>query len=402
MKIVSRINKSLKILSLTAALGVGFSLPAFALDGDAFFARVQTEMKKSGYDIKAGKISVDGANVNVSDVKIIETEASNEKAVAIKEINFQDVEEDKDGGYLVGRTVIDEFRDDTSSNIGQVGTINGVEITKMLLKSEKNEAAYEGTLPFGMISVKKVAYDENGKSTITVDDLSFGYSEYEVGKLLKFGGELGNLKVHLENLPNDKEKEALTKMGFNQLDIQGNYKFAANLVDGHVDVTFQGNMNDAGQLNITISLAGLTKDLADELVRLTSEANTATDKQQQIIAMSIVGLIQQLSLNSIDIKFVDNSITNKIIDLQKEPDMKREDFVTQLKMFSSFGLMSLQHPDFAEKVSTEIGKYLDNPENIEITAKPDHSTPFAVITSTAMTSKKDLIDLLKVDVKANQ
>lgn len=402
MKIVSKINKSIKILSLTAALGVSFALPAFALDGDAFFASIQSQMKKGGYDIEAGKISVDGANVNATDVKIIRTEAPGEKDVIVKEIAFQNIEEDKDGGYLVGRAVIDELRDDGSSNDGEIGSFHGIEITKLLVKSEKSEATYEGQLPFGVISVKKIIAEENGKSIFTLDDLSFGYSEYEAEKLLKFGGEIGNLKVDLASLPNSEQKETLTKMGYTQLEIQGNFNFVANLVDGHVDVAFQGNMNDAGQLNLSVSLAGLTKDLADELMRLSSEANTASQQQKQIIAMSLVGLIQQLSLNAIDVKFVDNSITNKIIDMQKDQNEKREDFVAKIKMFMPFGLAKLQHPDFAQKVSTEIGKYLDNPENLEITAKPDHNTPLAVITSTAVTSLKDLVDLLKLDVKANQ
>ncbi|UXN07709.1 hypothetical protein [Bartonella sp. HY761] len=402
MKIVSRINKSIKILSLTAALGVSFALPALALDGDAFFARVQAEMKKGGGAIEAGKITVDGTTVKIIDAKIISKDDPNSEKGIAKEIIFENVEEDKDGGYLVGRTFVDEMKLEARENSDMVTTLHGLEMTKLLLKSEKNDAAYEGQLPYGTISLKKMVAEEKGKPVLNLDDLSFGFSEYDPEKFIKFSGEIGNLRVDVSSLPNSEQKETFTKMGFNNIEIQGNYKFDANLVDGHVDVALQGNMNEAGQLNITIGLGGLTKDLANELIRLSNQAKSTSDKDQQIAAMSIIGLLQQLSLNSIDIKFVDNSITNKIIDLQKEPNEKREDFVAKIKMIVPFGLAQLQHPDFAEKVSTEIGKYLDNPENIEITAKPDHSTPFAVITSTAVTSRKDLIDLLKLDVKANQ
>lgn len=402
MKIISKINKSIKILSITSAFCLSLTVPSFALDSNAFIERLQSVMHQSGFKIEPGKVSLSGNTISMDDATILtsdvnEKDPKNKINYHVKNLVFNDVIEDGKGDYSVGNLKANEVAA-LMENTEPVFVAHNIEVTKLFVTADKtnfNKAAFENA------SIKKININNEGKSVAVVDDILISYPEYDFNKNIKNTMSVGNISIDVKGLQKPAQ-EQFTKMGFKTLEMQGNFDTDIDLVSGNANVTLHGNMNDAGQLDINISLGGFTKNILQEFVRLAQQADSGLEDDKKTATIEILGLIQQLSMRSIDVRFDDNSITNKIIDLNKGDKLTREDFVRQIKILLPFGLSQLQDPEFAEKVNTQLGMYLDNPDNLEITAKPKNPAPLAVIGVAAMTSRKQLIDVLNLDIKANQ
>ncbi|TIQ76407.1 MAG: hypothetical protein E5X44_33155, partial [Mesorhizobium sp.] len=119
--------------------------------------------------------------------------------------------------------------------------------------------------------------------------------------------------------------------------------------------------------------------------------------------MAMLGVLQQLSFNSASIRFDDDSLTNKVLDyVGKQQGMSGKDVANQAKAVVPFGMAQLNNPELTAQVSAAVGKYLDDPQSIEILAKPPAAVPFALIMAGAMSNPTDLTKTLGVTVKANE
>jgi hypothetical protein len=82
--------------------------------------------------------------------------------------------------------------------------------------------------------------------------------------------------------------------------------------------------------------------------------------------------------------------------------MSAKDIANQAKAILPFALAQLNNPELTAQVSAAVGKYLDDPQSLEISAEPAASVPFALIMAGAMTNPLDLPKTLGVKVTANE
>jgi hypothetical protein len=107
------------------------------------------------------------------------------------------------------------------------------------------------------------------------------------------------------------------------------------------------------------------------------------DKRAQ--GMAVLGLMQQLTFNSTSIRYDDDSLTNKVLDyVGKQQGMSAKDIANQVKAIIPFGMAQLQNPELTAQVSAAVGKFLDDPQSLEISAEPPSAVPFALIMAGAM------------------
>jgi hypothetical protein len=118
----------------------------------------------------------------------------------------------------------------------------------------------------------------------------------------------------------------------------------------------------------------------------------------------MLGLMQQLTFNSASIRFDDDSFTSKAMDYAaKMQGVKASDLANQAKAILPFLLAQLNNPEFTTQVTQAVTAYLDDPQSIEIDAKPENPVPFALIMAGAMSgTPQDLIKTLAVSVTANE
>jgi len=58
--------------------------------------------------------------------------------------------------------------------------------------------------------------------------------------------------------------------------------------------------------------------------------------------------------------------------------------------------------DTADSIAQAVGTFLENPGNIEISARPENPVPFAMLAAAAMASPEMLVKQIGLTVKANQ
>jgi hypothetical protein len=113
--------------------------------------------------------------------------------------------------------------------------------------------------------------------------------------------------------------------------------------------------------------------------------------------------MQQLTLNSVSIRFDDASLTAKLLDLAAQKmGQPKEALINQYKGMLPVMAAQLQDPEFVTMLSNAVNAYLDNPKNIEIRTESAAPIPFAQIMATGMAQPQALIKTLGVQVIANQ
>ncbi|TIX49334.1 MAG: hypothetical protein E5V33_30185, partial [Mesorhizobium sp.] len=142
------------------------------------------------------------------------------------------------------------------------------------------------------------------------------------------------------------------------------------------------------------------KSLQEMQKKMAAQPEGADNSAQ---GMAMLGLLQQLSFNSASIRFDDDSLTNKVLDyVGKQQGMSGKDIANQAKAIVPFGMAQLNNPELTAEVTAAVGKYLDDPKSLEISAEPPAAVPFALIMAGAMSNPLDLPKTLGVKVKANE
>lgn len=117
----------------------------------------------------------------------------------------------------------------------------------------------------------------------------------------------------------------------------------------------------------------------------------------------MMGMMQQLTFNSASVRFDDASLTRRALDFAgKQQGVSGEQMGQALKGMLPLMLGQLGIPALQQQISAAANVYLDNPGNITITAKPAQPVAVPVIMGAGMGNPKSLVDLLNVQVTANQ
>jgi hypothetical protein len=117
----------------------------------------------------------------------------------------------------------------------------------------------------------------------------------------------------------------------------------------------------------------------------------------------MLGLMQQLSFNSAQISFFDDSLTNKVIGLVAGmQNMKPEDIKNQAKGMVPFLMMQLNNPELTNMVTAAVTKFVDAPKSLVITAEPAAPIPFASIMASAMGAPQTIPQQIGLKVTANE
>jgi len=238
-----------------------------------------------------------------------------------------------------------------------------------------------------------------------MDGLNIQITPPADGKAMEFSGTTKAFNADLTLVDDPKSKEAIDALGYQQ--ISGNFALAGSWQpsDGKMELSkYDITVDNAGTLGLTFSLGGYTTDFIKSLQAMQkkmAEQPEGADNSAQ--GMAMLGLLQQLSFNSASIRFTDASLTNKVLEFAgKQQGMSAKDIANQAKAIVPFGMSQLNNPELTAQVSAAVGKFLDDPKSLEISAQPPSSVPFALIMAGAMSNPLDLPKTLGVTVKANE
>ena len=158
-----------------------------------------------------------------------------------------------------------------------------------------------------------------------------------------------------KNAQDDGQLNALKGYGYESLNGSVEFHSSWNMKDGQYDLDKgEIELKDAGKLNITFNLTGITEDVVSQFTTL----------------------------------------RNKMLNNQTSENAAGEAVIPVMAA-------QLKSPSFAKNVSTELNKFLENPKSWTISAAPSKPVSFATLAASASMSPEQLINAINLKVEAN-
>ncbi|HEY4192957.1 MAG TPA: hypothetical protein VGM46_09965 [Mesorhizobium sp.] len=372
---------------------------AFAQDATAVADRLKASFARQNVDINWTGVTGDASSMVLQGVTA--KAAAEKEAVGVGNVTLQGVTE-ADGGYSIETVSTEAFtRKEGEAEI----SVTPIVIHDLTIPADG------ATGPTGALMLYKSAELENatvkvgGKTAFSVENIAVDITPPADGNAMEFSGKTGKFNADLTLIDDPKSKEVIDALGYQN--ITGSLQLAGSWQpsDGKLEVSqYEIAVDNAGKLGMTFNLGGYTLDFIkslQEMQKKMGEQPEGADKSAQ--GMAVLGLMQQLSFNSASIRYDDASLTNKVLDyVGKQQGMSGKDIANQAKAIVPFGLAQLNNPELTAQASAAIGKFLDDPKSLEISAVPPASVPFALIAAGAMANPLDLPKTLGVSVKGNE
>ncbi len=383
---------------LASSILLGSAIPSMALDADAFAQQLIKTFAKSGSVMEVGSASLDGTTVTLSSAVF----KAPQQDIPIGDIVFTGVTETGDGGYKAETASIADI--DAQADEAQI-KVSGIEIANLTIPAgEKLETIsdmflYE-TFRTGPMSVtvKNVDVFKYSSTDFTID-------ANDPAKM-DFTGTIDGMVIDLALVEDRRARATLESMGYSVLTGDMKMKGDWEVETGRINMPEMAlTFNDVGRLNTSLDISGYTMAFLQEIQTLQSEmvGKENDPNAQQAMGLAMMGLMQQLTFNSLAVRFDDASLTGKILEFAgKQQGISAEQMAQAAKGLLPFALGRLGIPALQQQISNAANTYLDDPKNFEIKAEPAAPVPFGQIAGSAMGDPRSLVELLNVQVTANQ
>tara|TARA_R110002020_G_scaffold189446_14_gene388591 strand:- start:513 stop:1763 length:1251 start_codon:yes stop_codon:yes gene_type:complete len=388
-------------LAISTILGsLAFTVPALALDADDFATKVAALVGQGSAKVSFSSVEPDGDTIVLKSVRM---EAPGEPAVEFGDITFDGVEDETGGSYHVDQAI---FQDIDFTRDGVRITVDDMELSGLTIPADLDAdpidtiSFYEG-FSTGMIRVEKDR-KEIFSMAGTILDIDRADDDASIG--MKMDGS--DISVDLSQIKDPKARRALSDLGYTTL--SGDLKFDGiwELASGTLNIReYSLNLDEVGRLAVALEVSGYTRDFikAIQQAKTAAAANPDPQAAQQSMGIVMMGMLQQLSFKSASVQFEDDSVTEKALAYAgKQQGVTGEQMRQSVKFMLPLMLGQLGIPALQQQISAAANVYLDNPETITITAKPANPVAVPVIMGAGMGDPKSLVDLLNVQVTANE
>jgi len=405
MRIVAASRNYIKKIMWGTALCATMTGNALALDGEVFVEQMVAHLTKSQIDLEYGNITVDGTDIVVDGVEIVfpsKGVASRGRSLPIGTVTFHDVAEGDDGSFTIGEAIVNDI-DHEIKEIDVRFSLAGFRATKMYLPAKEKTVSIFEQLPYESIVIKNLTIADKGKAVFSFRD---SVIDYKKGNGLESAFSIAYFAFDVAAISgaSSNEIKELNQIGYSgsfegNLASQARWDAAAGeMILDKIVLT----LNDVGTLSFSFQLGGVTQAWVKNMEKMLEDLQNG-GSASQTAQLAALGLLQQLDVRNVALRFEDASLTNKILDYAaNETGSSRQETIAEavqsVQMMSS---LMLGKPLFTSSLVQAIDGFLKNPQSIEITATPPEPVSFAILTATAVAEPRDLLDALFVAVKAN-
>lgn len=385
---------------LTVA-GVGlflFANPAFALDGadvlkklnSAIVAQIGASIDAKGVDIKGSTVVLKNATYT----------PEGKDGIALGDVTMIGVAE-RAGGYTIEKVLVPDVtirQKDFSANASGLW-VKDLEVPSNATLSDMNSIfAYHAHM--GPISATKVG--EKFFSISAIDSVSTKRADNKgVDSSFTIDGIVADLSV--AQMP--VSSGAIGYFELQNLHAKFSMKNSWELSTGKYDLTeCTIDLENMGKLNVQLSLSGITPAFYNTAEALYSSMTGTEDDENSKNAKSLLALafIQQLTLNSAQIRFDDASITNRGFDY-----VSKLEHVTRAQSANRFAkemlelTAALDIPDLQRMLSRAIVEYSNNPGSLTFSATPTQPIPMSRVIEAVRNAKESIPQMIDLKVIAN-
>ena len=210
--------------------------------------------------------------------------------------------------------------------------------------------------------------------------------------------------------PEDKKGlQSLFDLGYEKITMDFIGKGSWDTKAGIIDMTqYKLDIKDMGAFDMTATLSGYTPELAREISKISNQSNFETDPQKkQALNLQLFAKLAALSFNKLQFKIKDDSLLNRVVDLQsKKLNQEPEQITGIVGPMASVVLAPYNVPQFAASLGQALTTFMQGNKSITVLANPE--IPIAMTEAIALSSgmqagniqPADLIERLNVTVTA--
>jgi len=370
---------------------------SMALDADDFAKKLTDAYLQGGAELIYDNATTSGDTVTLSDAAFRVTGAPIN--ISLGDLIFNGVSEDSSGGY----TVASFKKDDISFSADRLTmSMKGLSIEGMRIPANTATPSLDDVLVYRRAETGPIAVTIDDRNIVKLARSSTSVDKSPDGGRLDVGMRAEGLEIDLSDVGDTQAQQAINGMGYQYLNGDIVMKGSWQPESGELSIAeYAYTLNDVGRLDMQFSFSGYTLDFIHKLQQLQEQTGDA--QSQQAMGLALMGLMQELTFNSLSIRFDDASVTNKLLEMAaSRQGMSRDQMVQGLQAMMPFALAQLNNPEFQKMVTEAVSLYLSDPRNLEIAVQPDSPLPFAAIAGSAMAAPQSLPDLLNVTVTANQ
>ena len=402
--------KQLALVRTLAFSSVLFMLPfdpAFGQDASQVAERLKVLSKQQGMDLSWNSVSGDSSEMILEGVTIKPVDEKD--ALPIGRIVLNGVSEGS-SGYLIETLTTSPF---SKSGDGVAVDVSALVMSGLRLPApDATDPMASIVVAYDRMELASMSVDVGGKRAFALEGLGFEMTAPESGRPMEFSGAAEKFSFDLTLIDDPQYKGIVQALGYDT--VNGYLEMAGSWQpeDGRWSLSqYDVSFENVGTFGTTLDFGGFTPDVVKSIRDLSAKMAEAGDGADSTASqMAMLGLLQQVTFNSVSLRFDDASLTNKAIGLVAQMQgQKPADIVNMAKASVPFAMMTLNSPDLTAEVSSAVNTYLDDPKSIEIAAEPDAPVPFAMIMATAMSNPNDvsvtanaLWKMLGLKVRANQ
>lgn len=392
------IAKHSLLLAFTASIVASSSAFAATENADLVAERIKEIYAEQGVNIEFKTITTSGNDIVLGDTTLqVDTIAENPFNAG--DIELKSVSSSDDGIFTIGQVIVPDLKFENAEDKSIV-EVNGLRMENVTLPAKDAKNVLDKMLFYEKISLDQMNISIDGITRSSLNELATTINTTDRQQKIDFTMDIGNLYISTEgDAPEDNPLAAINMTELN-ISLQSNGVWEPE--KGNVNIqNMKFNAQDLGQLNIISEVSGYNLEFVEALQKVQQNMSEA-GVDMEASAMTILGLSEQLNINSMEIRFDDNSLTEKLIaHFAKEQGTDAAGFTQQLKLMAPLLAMQLQNPDFANQVKEASDKFFDNPKSLTLSAKPEQPVSVAAIAATAALDPTKILLLLNIGLSAN-
>jgi hypothetical protein len=344
------------------------------------------------FDVTSAELS--GSNVLAKGASL---KLSGAEPMKLGDMVLENVAEDG-AGYIVGKVStppVESGEGDTKVSFG------GASIKNLHIAGPAEADPVKKLFLYEGVDVGAIKVSTQGKEMFRMDGATATMSAYQPTSPMTFDMKFSGIYGNLADIPDPQAKQAFAAMGYSEINGQFTGKGTWNPADGRMVLSEMAyDFKDVGRLNMTFDISGYTADF----VKKVQEMNKSMEgKDDGAKSLAMLGTFQQLTFNSMSIRFDDASVSGRVLDYaSKQTGQPRDAIVAQAKAVVPIALMKLQDADFMQKASEAVAAFLENPKSLEVKAAPAAPVSFAVLAASGYANPAAVVKQLAVTVTANQ
>jgi hypothetical protein len=323
-----------------------------------------------------------------------------DKELVIDNLELVDVTR-QDGGYRIGTLQVPQQRIEEDDTVVDVSDFS---IDGLMLPAEGAPSESGAMMMYQTAKLREVRVWVKDKELFSMNDFRVEVTPPKDGNPMEFSGGAEAFSLSLEGVDDEASRETITAMGYEKLDGYFKLEGSWNPDDGMLSLSqYDVTVNDAGTFGFSFELGGYTSEFLASVRQIQAQMAANTDGDSSAQGMAMLGLMQQLTFHSARIQFLDDSLTGRALAfVAAQQGAKPADIANQAKAVVPFMLMQLNNPELTSMATAAISAFLDDPQNLAITAAPAQPMPFALIMAGAMSAPQALPQQLGVKVLANE